>query len=138
MPEHDEEHAAERLDRLVSDLLAGKHLKATPSDGEEQEAVRAAAQLAGSREGYPRMSSSFRGRLRGLLEKGEPAPWMNRRAALVGGVGLTAGALVGILGGQLGQLGQILQPARPPEVEQTGGTGPPAPHSPRPAIQPRP
>ena len=82
MPEHDEEHAAERLDRLVSDLLAGKHLKATPSDAEEQEAIRAAAQLAGSREGYPRMSSSFRGRLRGLLEKGEPAPWMNRRAAL--------------------------------------------------------
>jgi nitrite reductase/ring-hydroxylating ferredoxin subunit len=138
MPEHDEERAAERLDRLVSDLLAGKHLKATPSDAEEQEAIRAAAQLAGSREGYPRMSSSFRGRLRGLLEKGEPAPWMNRRAALVGGVGLTAGALAGVLGGQLGQLGQILQPARQQEVEQTGKTVAPTPPFPRSVIDPRP
>jgi nitrite reductase/ring-hydroxylating ferredoxin subunit len=135
MPEHDEERAAERLDRLVSDLLAGKHLKATPSDSEEREAIRAAAQLTGSREGYPRMSSAFRSRLRGLLEKGEPSPWMNRRAALVGGVGLTAGALAGLLGGRLGQ---VLQPARQQEVEQTGVTATPNPLPPRAAIEPRP
>jgi nitrite reductase/ring-hydroxylating ferredoxin subunit len=136
MPEHDEEQrAAERLDRLVSDLLAGKHLKATPSDAEEREAIRAAAQIAGSREGHPRMSSAFRGRLRGLLEKGEPTHWMNRRAALVGGLGLTAGAVAGVLGGQLGQ---VLQPARQQEVEQTGEAVTPSPPSPRSVIEPRP
>jgi nitrite reductase/ring-hydroxylating ferredoxin subunit len=96
MSESDEERAAERLDKMVSDLLAGKHLKATPSETGERGAIRAAAQLAGARERYPRMSSAYRRRLARLLDKGEPAPWLTRRSALVGGLGVAAGALGGI------------------------------------------
>src|SRR5205807_1895422 len=84
------ERAAERLDSLVGDLLAGRRLKATHSDADERDAIRMAARLAGARDGYPRMSSAFRRRMGRLLEKGEPAPWMSRRAALVGGVGVAA------------------------------------------------
>jgi nitrite reductase/ring-hydroxylating ferredoxin subunit len=93
MSEQDEDRAAERLDRLVSELLGGRHLRATPSDAADRDAIRMAARLAGSRDGYPRMSSAFRRRMARLLDKGEPAPWLSRRAALVGGLGVAAGAL---------------------------------------------
>jgi nitrite reductase/ring-hydroxylating ferredoxin subunit len=97
MAEPDEGRTAERLDRMVGDLLAGRHLKATPSDAAEQDAVRAAARLAGSRDGYPRMSPAFRRRLGRMLEKGEAPVWLNRRAALAAGLGLAAGAAGGTL-----------------------------------------
>src|SRR6266700_4084186 len=93
MTEPHEEWRAERVDRLVSDVLGGRHVKATPSDAADRDAIQVAAQLAGIRDGYPRMSPAFRRRLGGMLEKGEAPSWMNRRAALAGGLGLAAGAL---------------------------------------------
>jgi nitrite reductase/ring-hydroxylating ferredoxin subunit len=135
MSESDEERAAERLDKMVSDLLAGKHVKATPSEASERGAIRAAARLAGAREGYPRMSSAYRRRLARLLDKGEPAPWMTRRAALVGGLGVAAGALGGIT---LEQLGVIRRPA--PQLGARPSPTPPPGGDPaqRAIIEPRP
>jgi cytochrome b6-f complex iron-sulfur subunit len=101
MRESNEQRAADRMDRLVSDGLAGRHLKATPSDASDREAIRIAASLAGIRDGYPRMSPAFRRRLAGMLEKGEAPPWLNRRAALAAGLGLAAGAAGGAVAGPL-------------------------------------
>src|SRR5215472_15887938 len=101
MAERDERKAAERLDRIVAEVLAGHHLKATPSDAADREAIQVAARLAGVRDGYPRMSSAFRRRLGGLLERGEAPGWMNRRAALAAGLGLAAGAVGGAVAGPL-------------------------------------
>src|SRR5215471_6731824 len=97
MTEPHEERTAERIDRLVGDVLAGRHLKATPSDASDHGAIQLAARLAGSREGYPRMSPAFRRRLTRLLQKGEAPHWINRRSALVAGLGLAAGAVGGAL-----------------------------------------
>jgi len=126
MAERDERKAAERIDRLVADVLAGRHLKASPSDATEREAIQVAARLAGVRDGYPRMSSAFRRRLAGLLERGEAPGWMNRRAALAAGLGLAAGAAAGAVGGAMaGPLGGKLEdlvaarrpaPAAPPRA----------------------
>ena len=38
MPERDEDRAAERVDRLIEDVLGGRHLQATPSDAAEHQA----------------------------------------------------------------------------------------------------
>src|SRR5262245_26735645 len=97
MSEPNEERAAERLDRLVGDLLAGRHLKATPPDAADRDAIRLAARMAGAREGYPRMSPAFRRRLARMLERGDAPSWLNRRAALTAGLGLAAGAVGGSL-----------------------------------------
>ena len=137
MSESDEERAAERLDKMVSDLLAGKHVKATPSEAAERGAIRAAARMAGARERYPRMSSAYRRRLARLLDKGEPAPWMTRRAALVGGLGVAAGALGGITLEQLGVLGRPAPQlgARPsPTPSPAGDPAPRAIIDPRPEV----
>jgi nitrite reductase/ring-hydroxylating ferredoxin subunit len=101
MGERDERRAAERIDRLVGDVLSGRHLKATPSDAAERDAIMVATRLAGVRDGYPRMSSAFRRRLSGLLETGELPTGMNRRAALAAGLGLAAGAVGGAVAGPL-------------------------------------
>jgi len=53
MAESNEKRGAERLDRLVSDVLAGRHLKATASDAAERESIRVAARLAGSATAIP-------------------------------------------------------------------------------------
>lgn len=99
MGEPNEERRAERLDRLVADVLAGRHLKATPHDAADREAIQVAARLAGVRDGYPRMSSAFRRRLGHMLEAGEAPRWLNRRAALAAGLGLAAGAVGGAVAG---------------------------------------
>jgi nitrite reductase/ring-hydroxylating ferredoxin subunit len=121
MAERGEQRTAQRLDKLVSDLLAGRHLKATPVDASEREAIRVAARLAGTRDGYPRMSPAFRRRLAGVLEKGEAPSWMNRRAALVAGMGLTVGAVGGALAQQLGGLANASHVARGPAGHAAGG-----------------
>jgi nitrite reductase/ring-hydroxylating ferredoxin subunit len=136
MPEQDEDRAAERLDKLVGDLLAGRHLKATPSDAPEREAIRMAARLAGARERYPRMSSAFRRRIARTLEKGEPAPWVSRRAAMVGGLGVAAGAVGVALAEQLGQVGARRQPQ--PAQHAAATPAPEALPSSRAVIEPRP
>ena len=63
MADGDEERNSERIDRLVSGVIDGRHLNANPSDAAEHETIMMAARLAGSREGYPRMSPAFRRRL---------------------------------------------------------------------------
>jgi cytochrome b6-f complex iron-sulfur subunit len=97
MPDQDEDRAAERVDQLVENVLGGRRVKATPSDAAERDAILAAAGLAGSREGYPRMSPAFKRRLEGLLQ-GLPEPrMMTRRAALVAGLGVAAGGIAGAM-----------------------------------------
>ncbi len=112
MADGDEERNAERIDRLVSGVIDGRHLKATPSDAAEHETIMMAARLAGSREGYPRMSPAFRRRLARLLEKGEAPKWLSRRAALVGGLGLAAGAVGGALASEANRMVGVMHPKR--------------------------
>jgi nitrite reductase/ring-hydroxylating ferredoxin subunit len=127
MAERDERRAAERIDRLVGDVLAGRHLKATPSDAAEREAIQVAARLAGVRDGYPRMSSAFRRRLGGLLERGEAPGWLNRRAALAAGLGLAAGAVGGAVAGPLsGKLGDLAASRPAPAATPHPARGQPA------------
>jgi len=135
MPERDERKAAERLDRLIGDVLSGRHLKATPSDAAEREAIQVAARLAGVRDGYPRMSPAFRRRLGGLLERGEAPAWMNRRAALAAGLGLAAGAVGGAVAGPLsGRLEGMAAHHRPVPVASPATAPPPVAQ--RAAIEP--
>ena len=139
MGDRDERRAAERIDRLVGDVLNGKHLKATPSDAAEREAIQVAARLAGVRDGYPRMSSAFRRRLAGLLETGEsPNPRMNRRAALAAGLGLAAGAVGGAVAGSLGGSLEGLVAASHPKPVATPGPAHGQPAATRATIEPRP
>lgn len=93
MPDKGEERAAKRLDVLIGRLLGGRRLKANPSDADDRHAIWAAARLAGSREGHPRMSPAFRRRLAEILETGEQPPWLTRRAALVAGLAAAASAV---------------------------------------------
>lgn len=123
MAERDERRTAERLDRLVADVLAGRHLKATPSDAAEREAIQVAARLAGVRDGYPRMSSAFRRRLGRVLEDGEAPAWLNRRAALAAGLGLAAGAVGGaVVGPVSGRLEGLVAAHRPPPAHRPSPT----------------
>src|SRR5260370_7729551 len=110
------------MDRLVPGGLAGRYLKATPSDAPDREAIRIAASLAGIRDGYPRMSPAFRRRLAGMLEKGEAPPWLNPRAAPAAGPGPAAGA--------------PRRPRAPPPPPTA--SPPPAPPAPRPSPHPPP
>jgi nitrite reductase/ring-hydroxylating ferredoxin subunit len=129
MGERDERKAAERMDRLVADVLAGRHLKATPPDAADREAIQVAARLAGVRDGYPRMSPAFRRRLGRMLEDGQAPGWLNRRSALLAGLGLAAGAVGGAVAGPAaGRLEGLVAASRPPA---------PAPH-PAPSATPEP
>ena len=144
MGERDEERTAERLDRIVSEVLAGRRLKAMPSDAAEREAIQVAARLAGVRDGYPRMTSAFRRRLGRVLEDGEAPGWLNRRAALAAGLGLAAGAVGGAVAGPVaGKLEGMMAASRPPAatpapVPSAGTPDPTArPVSSREVIEPR-
>lgn len=101
-----------RVDRIVSDLLRGRRLKLRAGDGEEKEAITAAARLAGARQGPQRMHPAFRKRLSATLEQAPREGWLTRRAALVAGLGLAAGAASG------GLLEKAMQPRA---VTATGG-----------------
>src|SRR5690348_6473954 len=87
-----------RVDRIVSDLLRGRRLRLRGGDADEKAAITAAARLAGSRQGPQRMHPAFRKRLERELAQAPGGTWMTRRAALVAGVGLAAGAVGGFLG----------------------------------------
>jgi len=124
MGDRREDRAAERVDRMVADLLAGSHLKATPSDVEEREAIRVAARLAGIRDGYPRMSPAFRRRVGRVLASGESPPWIDRRTALVAAIGLTAGAAGGVFAARTdGLLGAASRPAPAPSAHPAASRG---------------
>src|SRR2546427_1977921 len=116
MPDQEEDRAAERIDRLVEELLSGGRLRAAPSDASDHEAILAAAGIAGATQLYPRMSPTFKRRLRHLLQ-GQPDPsLMTRRAALVAAVGVGVGALTGAMAERFERLRGVPAPqtaARP-------------------------
>jgi nitrite reductase/ring-hydroxylating ferredoxin subunit len=89
-----------RVEKIVSDLLRGRRLKLRGGDAEEKEAITAAARLAAARLGPQRMDAAFRKRLAQALESAPNDRWLTRRAALVAGVGLAAGAVGGGLLGR--------------------------------------
>jgi nitrite reductase/ring-hydroxylating ferredoxin subunit len=97
-----------RIERIVSDLLRGRRLKLRGGDAEEKEAIIMAARLAAARQGPQRMSPAFRQQLARRLESAPPEGWLSRRAALVAGLGVAAGAVGG------GILGRGLQLAQAP------------------------
>jgi nitrite reductase/ring-hydroxylating ferredoxin subunit len=84
-----------RVDKIVSDLLHGRRLRLRGGDAEEKAAITVAARLAAARQGPQRMSPAFRKRLEGALESAPREPWLTRRAALVAGFSLAAGAVTG-------------------------------------------
>ena len=112
---------AERVDHVVRDLLAGRRLKVGPNDAQDRDAILAAAQLAGAREPYPRMSPGFRRRLAMRLEAGTAAPVLSRRTALVAGLGAAFGALTGA---GLARVTGLLGPAAPAPPNRIVGTAP--------------
>src|SRR5262245_31849697 len=91
-----------RVDKIVADLLRGKRLKLRGSDADEKEAITAAARIAGARQGPQRMSPAFRKRLAAELDQTRREGLVTRRAALVAGIGLAAGAAGGVLLGRTG------------------------------------
>lgn len=90
----------DRVDRIVSRLIHGKRLELRGGDAEEKEAIIAAARLAAVRHGPQRMSPAFRKRLAGALALAPADAWLTRRAALVAGLGLVAGAATGAMIGR--------------------------------------
>jgi cytochrome b6-f complex iron-sulfur subunit len=84
-----------RVEKIVSGLLRGRRLKLRGGDAEDKEAITAAARLAGARQGPQRMRPEFRRKLQRQLEAVPPDGWITRRAALVAGLGLAAGAAGG-------------------------------------------
>jgi nitrite reductase/ring-hydroxylating ferredoxin subunit len=95
----------DRVDKIVSDLLHGRRLKLRGGDAEEKAAITAAARLVAAKQGPQRMNPAFRKRLEQALELAPSEPWLTRRAALVAGFGLAAGAVTG------GLLGRAMEPA---------------------------
>src|SRR5437870_4327395 len=87
-----------RVEKIVSDLLRGRRLKLRGGDAEEKAAITTAARLAGARQGPQRMQPAFRKRLARELEQPASERWVTRRAALVAGLGLAAGAAAGGFG----------------------------------------
>ncbi|GAC1504552.1 MAG: hypothetical protein NVS1B3_01510 [Candidatus Dormibacteraceae bacterium] len=94
-----------RVDRIVSDLLRGRRLRLRGGDADEKAAITAAARLVAARQGPQRMNPAFRKRLEQAIESAPLDPWLTRRAALVAGLGLAAGAVTG------GLVAKALEPA---------------------------
>jgi len=107
-----------RVDQIVSDLLRGRRLRLRGGDAEEKAAIAAAARLVAARHGTQRMNPAFRKRLEGALETAPKGTWVTRRAALVAGLGVAAGAVTG------GLVARALEPAHrygPGPVARVGG-----------------
>lgn len=86
-----------RVDRIVSDLLRGRRLRLRGGDADEKEAITAAARLVAAGQGVQRMHPAFRQRMAQALETAPTGGWLTRRAALVAGLGVAAGAVTGTL-----------------------------------------
>jgi nitrite reductase/ring-hydroxylating ferredoxin subunit len=99
------ERPENRVDRIVKDLLRGRRLRLRGGDGEEKDAIIAAASLAAAGQGAQRMHPAFRKRLAQELESVPTGGRFTRRAALVAGLGVAAGAVTG------GVIGKALEPA---------------------------
>ena len=103
----------DRVERIVNDLLKGRRLKLRGGDAEAKDAITTAARLAGTSQGPQRMQSAFRKQLAKTLARTPEEGWVTRRAALVAGLGLAAGAAGGVLLGRNAA----------PETSSTGGGG---------------
>ena len=106
-----------RVDRIVTDLLRGRRLRLRGGDAEEKEAITVAARLAAARQGPQRMNPAFRKRLTDALESA-PREGFTRRAALVAGLGVAAGAV------SAGVIGKALQPAANAPIARGGPIDP--------------
>ena len=95
MTDPSEYRIARRMDRLVSDLLAGKRLSTRLSDVSEGDTIRLAAQLAGSRVLDPYMTAAFKQRLAKQLTEGEPDSRITRRMALAAAASAASGVALG-------------------------------------------
>jgi nitrite reductase/ring-hydroxylating ferredoxin subunit len=104
MSERDEERAAKRLDRLLSNLLADRRVTVDPADAEDRESILEAARLAGAREDWPLMSPVLRRRVRKAIAQSEPPRRLSRRTALIGGLAAAGGAMGGAVAGWAGGL----------------------------------
>lgn len=93
----------DRLEQIISDLLHGRRLKLKGTDADEKAAIAAAARIAGARHGPQRMHAGFRKRLQATLEQTPRESGITRRAALVAGLGVAAGAAGGVLLGRTTQ-----------------------------------
>jgi cytochrome b6-f complex iron-sulfur subunit len=113
MSENQEGRQAERLERVVRDLLAGRRLKIGAGDDVDADAIMAAARLAGTREAYPRMAPGFRRLLqRRLAAEAGRRRLLSRREALVAGTAALAGAAgAGVIGRTAGLFGPASRPA---------------------------
>ena len=89
-----------RVERIVSDLLRGQRLRLRGGDADEKEAITAAARLVAAGQGVQRMHPAFRKRMAQALEAAPTGGWLTRRAALVAGLGVAAGAVGGGLIGR--------------------------------------
>lgn len=107
-----------RVDRIVSDLLRGHRLRLRGGDAEEKEAITVAARLAAARQGPQRMNPAFRKRLAAALKSPPKDGWLTRRAALVAGLGVAAGAVSG------GLIGKALESASPAPIARGGPIDP--------------
>ena len=116
------ERPENRVDRIVGGLLRGRRLKLRGGDAEEKEAIVMAARLAAARQGPQRMSPAFRQRLVKQLGASPQETWMTRRAALVAGLGVVAGAVGGgLLGRSLDGLGSQPSATAGKVVQPTNG-----------------
>ena len=126
MIERFEDRTARRIDRLVSDLLAGRRLRTRTSDAPERNAIRRASQLAASSVRHPHMRAAFRERLAAELARGQPQRRISRRAALVAAFsaagGLALGTSVERITGALSP-GEETRPPRTPVVVPGSGRG---------------
>lgn len=104
----------DRVERIVSDLLRGRRLRLRAGDAEEKASITLAARLVAARQGSQRMHPAFRNRLEQSMRSAPKEPWMTRRAALVAGFGLAAGAVTG------GVISRAMEPAR--TTAKTAGT----------------
>lgn len=102
-----------RIEKIVSDLLRGRRLRLRGGDAEEKAAITAAARLAGARQGPQRMHPAFRKRLQATLEQTPREGWVTRRAALVAGLGLAAGAAGGTILGRMTEQPSLAKSSEP-------------------------
>lgn len=112
---------ADRIERLVRDLLAGRRLEVGPEDAPDRDVILAAARLAGAREPYPRMSPAFRRKLTERVRRTRETGMLSRRTALVAGLGAAFGALAGA---GVARVTGILGPASPQPAHVTLATLP--------------
>ena len=104
-----------RIERIVSDLLKGRRLGLRAGDADEKAAITMAARLAAARQGPQRMNPAFRNRLAKALGAAPRDALLTRRAALVAGLGLAAGAVAG------GMIANALEPTANGLAKRPGG-----------------